>query len=101
MRELSGTVMQIEKYIFHLNKWGNQGEQKLTEKYKKELPPDLKIKITNPCGMIIMGRNKGLSINQQNDFEVVKRKYRNVMDIITYDDLIGRLGFIIESLKLK
>ncbi|MFY1612152.1 Shedu anti-phage system protein SduA domain-containing protein [Macellibacteroides fermentans] len=22
MRELSGTVMQIEKYIFYLNKWG-------------------------------------------------------------------------------
>lgn len=25
LRELSGTVMQIEKYIFYLNKWGKKG----------------------------------------------------------------------------
>ena len=24
--ELSGTVMQVEKYIFHLSKWGRAGE---------------------------------------------------------------------------
>ncbi|MCF6250420.1 MAG: DUF4263 domain-containing protein [Methylococcaceae bacterium] len=30
LRELSGTVMQIEKYIFYLKKWGKKGEEKLT-----------------------------------------------------------------------
>ena len=28
LKELSGTVMQVEKYIFHLNKWGREGEKK-------------------------------------------------------------------------
>jgi len=95
LRELSGTVMQIEKYIFYLNKWGKKGEEHLTEYYKNKLPDGFEIKITNPCGIIIMGRTKGLSAEQIQDFEVIKRKYKNVIDIITYDDLLNRLEFII------
>ena len=58
LRELSGTIMQIEKYIYYLNRWGVEGEEKLTEKYKVELPEGLTIRITNPGGIIIMGREK-------------------------------------------
>jgi len=95
LRELSGTVMQIEKYIFYLNKWGKKGEEKLTSHYKHKLADNFKIKITNPSGLIIMGRTTGLSKEQIQDFEVIKRKYKNVIDIITYDDLINRLEFTI------
>ena len=97
LRELSGTVMQIEKYIFYLNKWGKKGEEKLTAHYKNELAENFKIKITNPSGLIIMGRTVGLSEEQIQDFEVIKRKYKNVIDIITYDDLISRLKFTIKQ----
>lgn len=99
LRELSGTVMQIEKYIFYLNKWGKKGENILTEKYKTQLPKNFKIKITNPSGIIIMGRENNLSKNQQEDFEVIKRKYKNIIDIITYDELIKRLQFMIAQLE--
>jgi hypothetical protein len=95
LRELSGTVMQIEKYIFYLNKSGRKGEEKLTKRYKNDMTEGFKIRITNPSGIIIMGRNKGMTIDQQQDFEVIKRKYKNVIDIITYDDLIQRLKFTI------
>ena len=95
LRELSGTVMQIEKYIFYLNKWGRKGEEKLTEHYKDQVSPGFKIKITNPSGLIITGRTKGLTQEQIQDFEVIKRKYKNVIDIITYDDLIERLKLLI------
>lgn len=91
LRELSGTVMQVEKYIFYLNKWGRKGEDKLTKHYKEELADNFQIKITNPSGIIIMGRKNGLNKEQLQDFEVIKRKYKNVIDIITYDDLIERL----------
>lgn len=101
LRELSGTVMQIEKYIFYLNKWGKKGEEKLTEKYKTMLPSKFKIKVINPCGMIIMGRDNDLSTAQKEDLEVVKRKYKNVIDIITYDDLLRRLKAMIESIKKR
>ena len=101
LRDLSGTVMQVEKYIFHLNRWGENGEKYLTNKYRGSLPKKFGIKIINPCGLIIMGRDAGLSEDQKNDFEVVRRKYKNVIDILTYDDLIRRLNFIISQLKLN
>ena len=99
LRELSGTVMQIEKYIYYLNRWSYEGEKFLTNKYKDELPKGFDIKITNPNGIIIMGRENNLSVKQKRDFEVVKRKYKNVVDIITYDSLIDRLKATIEQIK--
>jgi hypothetical protein len=97
LRELSGTVMQIEKYIFYLNKWGRKGEENLTAYYKDDLAENFKIKITNPSGIIIMGRKKGMTNEQLQDFEVIKRKYKNVIDVITYDDLLERLEFTISK----
>ena len=94
MRELNGTVMQIEKYLYHLNRWGKQGENALNKRYGDQLPSDLKIKIVNPSGMIIMGRDKGLTSDQKNDFEVIRRKYRHVLEIMTYDDMLRRLKMI-------
>ena len=54
----------------------------------------LEVKIVNPTGMIIMGRDNDLTEDQKSDFEVIRRKYRNVVDIITYDDLLRRLKVI-------
>jgi len=99
LRELSGTVMQIEKYIYYLNRWSTDGEKFLTERYKEQLPKGFDIKIANPSGLIIMGRENNLSSDQKSDFEVVKRKYKNVVEILTYDNLIDRLRFTIDQLK--
>ncbi|MEZ4757743.1 MAG: Shedu immune nuclease family protein [Flavobacteriales bacterium] len=98
-RDLSGAIMQIEKYIYHLNKLGKKGEIELTKKYQNELPEGLQIRITNPHGMIIMGRDTDLNANQIGDFEIIKRKYKNVIDIFTYDELIRRLDIVIQQLK--
>ena len=99
MRELSGTVMQLEKYLYHLNRWGQQGEKKLNERYGNELPKGLKIRLINPNGMIIMGRDKDLTQEQRNDFEVIRRKYRHVLEIMTYDDMLRRLKVIRDQLE--
>jgi len=99
LRELSGTVMQVEKYVYYLNRWSEEGEKHLTNKYKDAIPEGFSIKITNPSGIIIMGRENNLSTDQKRDFEVVKRKYKNVLDIITYDSLIERLETTIKQMK--
>jgi hypothetical protein len=99
LRELSGTIMQLEKYIYYLNRWGPEGERFLTNKYRQQLPDNFEIKITNPNGIIIMGREYNLSMEQKADFEVVKRKYKNVVDIITYDNLLERLRCTIEQIQ--
>jgi hypothetical protein len=93
-RELSGSIMQIEKYIYYLNRWGFDGEDYLSKRLAG-LPPDFEVKLTNPGGLVIMGRDNKLTPDQLKDFEVIKRKYKNIMDIITYDELIRRLKFTI------
>ncbi len=45
-----------------------------------------------------MGRKPSILNEQIQDFEIIKRKYKNVMDIITYDDLLNRLQAIISTL---
>ncbi len=91
-RELSGSIMQLEKYLYHLNRMGFKEEENLSEKYNNILNIyNLKIKITNPKGVIIAGRSNNWNEEQKLDFEIIKRKYAHVIDIITYDDLIKRL----------
>ncbi len=106
-KDLSGTVMQAEKYLFHLSKWGVGGEAKLTKKYGGQLPPGMSIRITNPKALLILGRDRkpdgstALDHRQTFDLEVIKRKYANMMDIITYDDLLRRLDNTITSLHSR
>ena len=80
---------------------GKRGENLLITKYKDELPQGFKIHITNPKGFIIMGRENNLTNEQKHDFEVVKRKYKNVIDILSYDDLLNRLKLTIKQIKLR
>lgn len=101
LRELSGTIMQVEKYIRHLNRWGKQGEAVLSNRLREKLPGHLSIKITNPSGIIITGRSANLSPEQLRDFEVIRRKYTNIIDIVTYDDLLGRLHQLSEYWRTK
>ena len=54
-RELSGSIMQAEKYLFHLSKWGVAGERELSRRYGAGLPTAMPIRVTNPKAMIILG----------------------------------------------
>lgn len=94
-KELSGAVMQAEKYIFHLSKWGQAGEVAIQKARASDLPPGLKIQITNPKALLILGRDNDFTTAERLDFEIIKRKYANMMDIITYDELLRRLNNII------
>lgn len=100
--ELSGGIMQAEKYLFHLSKWGVKGEEALTKKYSVDLPAGLTVRISNPKAILIVGRDQiggaNMTGNQLLDFQVIKRKYANMMDIITYDDLLRRLDNTIAAL---
>jgi hypothetical protein len=93
--------MQIEKYLRHLNRSGPKGEEALRKRFAEDLPPGFQIKITNPCGMIIMGRENDLTPAQLRDLEVTRRHYKHIADIVTYDELLRRLRFILEQLHAK
>lgn len=100
-KELSGSVMQVEKYLFHLNKWGVEGEKQINAKRASELPSGMQIKVTIPKAIIILGRDNDFATDQRFDFEIIKRKYANIVDIMTYDDLLQRLENIIAKFKVK
>ena len=93
--------MQIEKYIINLIKSGKKGEDDLNKKYKNVLPVDIKLQINSPKGFLILGREKNMNSQQIRDMEIVKRKYANIIDVVTYDDLIIRLKRIICSLTSR
>ncbi|WP_293674656.1 Shedu immune nuclease family protein [uncultured Parabacteroides sp.] len=99
--EVTYTVMQIEKYIINLIKSGKKGEDDLNKKYKNVLPVDIKLQINSPKGFLILGREKNMNSQQIRDMEIVKRKYANIIDVVTYDDLIIRLKRIICSLTSR
>jgi len=96
-KDLSGSVVQVEKYLFHLSKSGREGEKRIRDKYANELPNNLRINITNPKGILIVGRDNDLDEQQKFDFEIIKRKYSNILDVITYDDILRRLDNIIDK----
>lgn len=106
-KELSGTIMQAEKYLFHLSKWGVEGERELSSRHGASLPAGLQIRVTNPKALLLLGRdrrpdgNAALTDAQSFDLELIKRKYANVMDIVTYDDLLRRFDRIIASLTVR
>ena len=99
-REVSGAIQQIEKYIFCLNS-SDKAKQDVSSRLDDMLPSGLKVQIINPQGILLVGRSNEFDEEQKKDFELIKRQYKHVADIMTYDDLLFRLGNIIESLKAK
>lgn len=98
-RELSGGIAQIEKYIHLLLNWGIDGEKELTERYSHLLPQGLKIRFLTPRGILLIG---GCTFNEteQRDFDLIRRQYAHVADIITYTDLLKRLETMIDAIPL-
>ena len=99
VRDLAGAIQQIEKYIYCLNAWGKDGEQNLQKQLASKLPAAVTPKVVNPQGILLLGRSKDFNPRQKTDFELIKRQYRHIAEIMTCDDLPQRVGNIIEALS--
>lgn len=97
--ELSGATQQVEKYIACIQRCADKWENQPPKKIQKCLPDDFDIKILNPQGIIVMGDAHAFNRNQKKDFELIKRQYKHVAEIITYDDLLNRLDNMIKALE--
>ncbi len=96
-RELTGGIAQIEKYIHYLLNWGPEGEKKLTERYGARLPEGVRLRFVNPRGLFLLGHCE-LDEEEQRDFEIIRRQYSRIADILTYDDLLSGLSRMIEAI---
>lgn len=99
-REISGAIQQIEKYIFCLNS-SDKAKEDVSKKLTEFLPEGVEVKIVNPQGILLAGRSNEFTDEQNKDFELIKRQYKHVADIMTYDDLAQRLRNIIASLEKR
>lgn len=99
-REISGAIQQIEKYIFCLNS-SDKAKEDVSKKLTEFLPEGVEVKIVNPQGVLLAGRSNEFTDEQKKDFELIKRQYKHVADIMTYDDLAQRLRNIIASLEKR
>ena len=100
VRELSGAIQQIEKYIFCLTSI-EKSQKAVLNKLVSLLPDTITPEIVNPQGILIAGRSCSFNAQQKRDFELIKRQYKHVADIMTYDDLVKRLENIVISLKKR
>ena len=56
----------------------------MSKKLNELLPEGIKVQIVNPQGILLLGRSKQFDEEQQKDFELIKRQYKHVADIMTY-----------------
>ena len=96
-------VVQTTKYINALNQNHDKSKNNIIKKLKEDNPDATlstnDIFINNPKGLILIGRSDKLSKEQKDDFELIRRQYKDIVEIMTYDDLLNRLNNLVEKLK--
>lgn len=100
VRDFAGAIQQIEKYIFCLTAL-EKSQKEVLRRLEEILPENITPEIVNPQGILLLGRSNDFNVQQKRDFELIKRQYKNIADIMTYDELIERIENIINSLKLR
>lgn len=99
-RELSGAIQQVEKYLYCLNA-SDRARSAVCQRLGRALPDGVSARVTNPRGLLLLGRGDDLDEEQSQDLELIRRQYKHVADIMTYDDLLARLQNIIAALEKR
>ena len=100
VKEFAGAIQQIEKYIFCLTSL-EKSQKEVLERLSVLLPNGIKPEVVNPQGILLLGRSWDFNAQQKRDFELIKRQYKNIADIMTYDDLVQRLRNIVSALEQR
>ena len=99
--EMAGAIVQIEKYLYCMNSDARKAAEKIGERIRQEYKQDMDVKVINPRGILILGRSNSLTKEQKDDLELIKRQYKNGVDIMSYDDLVERFDNIIRQLRVR
>lgn len=100
VREFSGAIQQIEKYIYCLSTI-EKNKEIVKQAFSNMTPQVKEINVLNPQGILLAGRSLGLDDQKKKDFELIKRQYKHIADVMTYDDLLHRLNSIIDALQIS
>ena len=86
--------MQIEYYLRELHENSSYNIQKIKRKLLDK-SFDSEVKINNVKGIIIMGRTNEFNSEQQETYRIMKNQYSNIINIISYDELLDMLERIL------
>lgn len=100
-QELSGAIIQCNKYCFWLSQNRKNNEKLINKKIKEKYDIDIPINIRNPKFTIILGRSKKFTEEQQKDFRTIKTQYNNVNEILSYDDVIEKIERLLDTFRKK
>ena len=99
-KEVSNAATQLENYIYYLNKYQDDCIKNI-KKRVNELPEKFDLKISNPRGLLLLGNSSNYSPEQKHTLQLIRTQYSNIVDLITYDDLVDRIGYTIKVLESK
>ena len=84
-----------------MNHLGSDGEREFSNKCKEslaaegtKLPDDIELKVLNPHGILLIGYCE-FTDDERRDFDLIRRQYAHVTDILTYNDLMERINRIL------
>lgn len=96
--EVQGLISQIQKYIFNLERNAEKEESKITQTFKNKTDFDCgkseSLRVRSPKAIVVIGR-KPNSDEKIRDFEIYKRRYQDIEEFLTYDDILDRIDRII------
>ncbi len=101
--ELNGATNQLQQYLKSLTKMSDKELQDKNPDLQKDLG-NIKLRSIHPKGFIIFGRDEE-SFNDPErelkkiDFEIIKNTYSDIVDILTFDNLIERINRILAHLE--
>lgn len=98
--ELAGGVQQIEEYIYDFNLYKKENMNLINKCFENKLS-GIKINLVDVHGILICGRSNTFSPEEKRDFEIIRKQYKNIVDILTYDDILRRLNNTIELFESK
>lgn len=98
--EVQGLISQIQKYIYNLTRNSLREEPRLQKRFEDKAELKLSkssggIHIRSPKGLIVVGRSPSHSTQnleeaqqQEQDFDIYKRRYEDILFFLTYDDIL-------------
>ena len=103
--ELNGAINQLQQYLKSLTKMSDKEIQNKNSELQNELG-NIKLRAIHPKGFVIFGRDDESFCDPEKelkkiDFEIIKNTYSDIVDILTFDQLIERINRILNHLGNK
>lgn len=102
--EVQGLITQTQKYIYNLERNAIREEANITKCFREKANfSGGSLHIRSPKAIVVIGRTPVNDLNEEviRDLEVSKRKYQDIADFLTYDDVLKRMGQIINRQQVN